>query len=220
MNESSTVVLINDNVNDIASLSSIVKQHDCDLTIYSKGILFIDSIKTIDFKRPSCLIMDVIMPDMTGIELQETLNQQKIFIPTIFITAYSEVSTAVRAMKNGAIDYFTKPLDDGVLLAAIEKALARDFIQKQREQEKENFKELIEQLTVREYETMKLMVEGVASKDIAKQLDISVSTVEQHRAKVMKKLKIHTLAELIHLAFLNNECPDFYAKWHENLHSE
>ncbi len=152
-----------------------------------------------DELTPSCMILDVRMPGMSGLELQEKLLKQGIKIPIIFITAHADVTTAVRAMKSGAEDFLTKPLNSHLLLESVYRALRNDNSRIERQKRNADIYLRAGLLTPREREVMKLMVAGKLSKTIASTLNISVNTVETHRAKVMKKMQAKSLAELVAL---------------------
>lgn len=143
-------------------------------------------------KKMGCLLLDVRMPGMSGLELLEYLQSQKIKIPAIVITGYGDVPMAVRAMKAGAEGFFIKPVNPQTLLEATQRCLNKNT-----ENSLNNIVERINRLTPREKQVMDLVVEGKLNKQIGGLLEISVSTVEVHRANVMKKMEVKTLAELI-----------------------
>lgn len=156
-----------------------------------------------------CLVTDVRMPGMTGLELQQELIQRQIRIPVIFITGHGDVPMAVKAMKEGARDFLTKPFDDQDLVDRIRAALADasdqfDSLRRQRE-----VRSRYESLTPRESEVMTLVVQGCANKIIAMDLGLSQRTVELHRARVMHKMQVRSLAELVRLSELLEPEPQF-----------
>lgn len=144
-----------------------------------------------------CLVLDVRMPGMSGMELYERLNAQHSTLPVAFITGHGDVPMAVSALKKGAVDFIEKPFNDRDLLKLIEQCLTIDRAQRaQRTQEAEAARRL-EQLTTREREVMDLIVAGRLNKQIADDLAISIKTVEVHRARVMEKMGVSSLAELV-----------------------
>ena len=161
-----------------------------------------DFLAGYDSDRVSCLVADIRMPGMSGLELQEELNSRRIAIPIIFITGHGDVPMAVTAMKAGAMDFLPKPFRDQELLDRVNLALtqAREgFAEQQQEQV---VRARYESLTPREAEVMAMVVEGCANKVIAMDLGVSQRTVELHRARVMQKMAARSLAELVRLAEL------------------
>lgn len=150
--------------------------------------------------RAGCLVLDVRMPGMSGLDLQEYLVDHNIHIPVVIITGHGDVPMAVRAMKGGAIDFIEKPFNDEVLLDAIRRAMA--FEEQQRSQHTENvqIQERLANLTPREHEVMEMVTEGKSNKEIANALGVSAKTIEAHRARVMEKMQAGSLAELVRMA--------------------
>lgn len=149
-------------------------------------------------KRHSCLVADIRMPGLSGLELQQRLNEQRAEIPIIFITGHGDVPMAVTAMKSGAADFIQKPFRDQDLIDRIHKALDRDRERRKTRGEEEAIRARIALLTPRENEVMQRVARGQANKVIAMDLGVSQRTVELHRARVMRKLKMRTVAELVH----------------------
>jgi len=154
---------------------------------------------------PGCLVVDVRMPGMSGLELQEKLAELHYAIPVIFITGHGDVPMAVQAVKHGAIDFLEKPFNDKDLLAIIERSLEHDRQQRERLQQASSAQSRLASLTPREREVMELVVAGKLNKLIADQLEISIKTVEAHRAKVMEKVGAHSLAELVQIVVANRD---------------
>jgi FixJ family two-component response regulator len=148
--------------------------------------------------RHSCLVADIRMPGLSGLELQQRLNEQRSEVPVIFITGHGDVPMAVTAMKSGAADFVQKPFRDQDLIDRINKALARDRERRKGRAEEDDIRGRIALLTPREKEVMQRVVRGQANKVIAMDLGVSQRTVELHRARVMKKLKMRSVAELVH----------------------
>ncbi len=149
---------------------------------------------------PGCLVLDIRMPRQSGVELYEQLLREGKRLPAIFMTAHADVSTAVAAMKTGAIEFLEKPFDRETLLTRIGKALALDADWRRREAELSAVSQRIARLNDRERETLELILAGAANKVMASRLFISERAVEMRRARLMHKLQVNSLAELIDLA--------------------
>jgi len=152
--------------------------------------------------RSGCLLLDVRMQGMSGLELQEYLNNKAIRIPIIIITGHGDVPMAVRAMKAGAVDFIEKPFNDEMLLDAIRNALVIDEQYRDQQSERAELASHLSVLTPREHEVMDMVTEGKANKEIAAILGVSSKTVEAHRAKVMEKMGANSLAELVRMSLL------------------
>ncbi len=154
--------------------------------------------------RHGCLVLDVRMPGMSGLDLQEQLAQQNINIPVVIITGHGDVPMAVRAMKSGAIDFIEKPFNDEVLLDAIRRALAFGEEQRSHQIEHLQIQQRLQHLTPREREVMEMVTEGRSNKEIANNLGVSAKTIEAHRARVMEKMQAGSLAELVRMVLSVN----------------
>jgi FixJ family two-component response regulator len=158
----------------------------------------LEFLERYDPARHACLVADIRMPGLSGLELQERLNQQQAEIPIIFITGHGDVPMAVNAMKSGASDFIQKPFREQDLIDRINKALAEDRERRVCRAQDDEIRARIASLTPREHEVMRRVVRGQANKVIAMDLGVSQRTVELHRARVMRKLKMRSLAELVH----------------------
>jgi FixJ family two-component response regulator len=149
---------------------------------------------------PSCLILDIRLPGMSGLEVQSKLNEAGVQIPIIFITGHGDIPMTVQAMKSGAVEFLTKPFRDQDLIDAIQQALKRDGETRQLQHDTQELKERYETLTAREREVMGLLVSGMLTKQIASRLGTSEITAQVHRGQVMRKMQANSPAELGRIA--------------------
>lgn len=149
-----------------------------------------------------CLVLDIRMPGINGMELQRKLNERNSMLPVIFVTGHGDVPMAVEAMQQGALDFVQKPYREQELLEKIERAFAIDKTNRESLQERQSIAARLQSLTPRELDVLRLMVEGKANKVIAIDLDISQRTVEIHRARVMEKLEANSLAHLVRMVMV------------------
>ncbi len=152
--------------------------------------------------QSGCLLLDVRMPGMSGLELQEQLESRDVRLPVVIMTGHGDVSMAVRALKAGALDFIEKPFDDELLLASIQRALLLDVEQRKNRATQAEILARLAQLTRREHQVMELVTIGKANKQIASELNVSAKTVEAHRAHVMEKMQAKSLAELVRMSML------------------
>ena len=148
---------------------------------------------------PTCLIVDVRMPGLNGMELQEVLAQRRREEQLVFITGHGDISMCSQAMKAGAVDFLPKPFGDDQLLECVDRALSRSSEQRQRSAEKGEARRLLDSLTPREFEVMQLVVTGMLNKQIASDLNIAEKTVKVHRGRLMQKLRVTSVADLVRL---------------------
>ncbi len=152
------------------------------------------------FDGPCCLVLDVRMPGLTGLDLQEALRAAGQRLSIVFITGYRDVAVSVKAMKGGAVDFLTKPVDEGTLLGAIQQAVARTLADRRQQARVAEIRNRITTLTPREAAVFALVVTGMLNKQIGSELGIAEKTVKVHRARVMEKMRAGSLAELVRLA--------------------
>jgi len=158
-----------------------------------------------DPQQPGCLILDVRMPGMSGLELQEQLNVRGAMIPVIFITGHGDIHMAVEAMQQGAFDFLQKPFRDQDLIDRIQRALTKDQANRSELKEKSGVRERLQTLTPREREVLNLVTSGKPNKIMAADLGVSQRTVEIHRARVMEKMHASSLAQLVRMVMDLNE---------------
>ena len=193
MTSEPTVFVVDDDQAMRGSLQWLLESLKLNVETYASAK---DFLSVYDPVHPGCLLLDVRMPDVSGLQLQEILATRKIRIPVILITGHADISMAVRAMKAGAFDFIEKPFNDQILLERIQQGLAVDARQRCEAVEREKIIERIGLLTPREGEVLDSVVSGKSNKQIAVELDISIKTVEVHRARVMEKMSVNSVAEL------------------------
>jgi two-component system response regulator FixJ len=191
-----TVFVVDDDQAIRSSLQWLIESVGLNVEVYPTADDFMRSYYP---GRSGCLLLDVRMPGMSGLELQEHLLQKQIRIPVIIITGHGDVPMAVRAMKAGAVDFIEKPFNDELLLESIRKALAVDEKQRELQSQRARVAARLAHLTPREHEVMMMVTEGRSNKEIATALGVSAKTVEAHRARVMEKMEADSLAELVRM---------------------
>ncbi|WP_456447874.1 response regulator transcription factor [Thiolapillus sp.] len=194
-----TVFVVDDDEAMRSSLQWLIESVDLPVECYASAEAFLEAYYP---GRSGCLLLDVRMPGMGGLELQEYLRRHEITIPVIIITGHGDVPMSVRAMKEGAIDFIEKPFNDELLLDAIRNALAVDERQRQEQTLRAELAACLATLTPREHEVMDMVTAGKSNKEIASALGVSAKTVEAHRAKVMDKMKASSLAELVRMSIM------------------
>ena len=200
MMPSNPVVYIVDDDSAIRdALSFLMKSIGFESKAYASAETFLNQA---NFDRPGCLVVDVRMHGMSGLELQQVLNERGIALPVIIITGHGDVPMAVQAMKAGAVDFLEKPYDNEVLITRISQSLEDATKEQNKESRIAEAKARLAQLTPRELEVMNLLAEGKHNKIIANELNISVRTAEAHRAKVMKKLQADSLSDIVRIALI------------------
>jgi FixJ family two-component response regulator len=208
MNDSKSVVYIVDDDPSIRSLlTKLVQSIELPVEAFASSQEFLSRARP---EEPSCIILDVRMPGLSGLDLQERLVQSGIDIPVIFITGFGNVPQSVRAMKAGAVDFLEKPFENQALLDAVNRALERSRLALQHRSELREIRDRIKSLTPREYEVFVRIAAGLANKQVADTLAISEKTVKIHRARVMQKMQARTFAELVRMAEKLNLVADQY----------
>lgn len=156
-----------------------------------------DFLEKTPYEGISCLLLDVRMPGLTGPDLQRELIARKISMPIIFLTAHGDTTTGVKAMKDGAVDFLLKPVEETVLFDVIDKALNKDIQLKKQQNEVETIKHRLAKLTPREMEVLRCVIAGMLNKQIASSLGAKERTIKAHRSQVMQKLDVDSVAELV-----------------------
>ncbi|MDH5488805.1 MAG: response regulator [Rhodospirillaceae bacterium] len=193
-NKDAVVFVVDDDDAVRESLSWLISSIGLKVETYPSAQDFLDSFIP---EKHGCLIVDVRMPGMNGLELQRKLADKATCLPVIVITGHGDVQMAVRAMKDGAFDFVEKPFNDNTIIEHVEKAVRECKNRRSKESLKQEIQSLIALLTPRENEIMDMIVNGETNKSIARNLSISDKTVEAHRAKVMEKMQSSSLAELM-----------------------
>lgn len=192
---SSTVVLVDDSPGVCEAVSLLLKTVNLQTRVYSNPAQFMES----DVSEAGCIILDVRMPEMSGLEVFRKLGERGIETPVIFMTGHGDVPMAVRLMRSGAFDFLEKPVDDQVLIDSVLEALSADTDRRLRARRRLASRSLLDRLTPREMEIARLLVEGESTRGIAEALGLSVRTVEGYRSRLMIKLEITSLTKLVEL---------------------
>lgn len=199
MGDTATVFIVDDDEAVRDSLSFLMQSVGLKTESFDSADSFLQANPV---ERAGCLLLDIRMPGMSGLELQGLLGERGIRLPVIFISGHADVPMAVRALKAGAFDFVEKPFNDQLLLDCVQRAIESDRQQRQNEAQLEEWSERMATLTPREREVMELVVEGAANKMISATLGVSLKTVEAHRARVMEKLKADSLSHLVRMSVL------------------
>lgn len=196
MKTDATVFIVDDDSGVRRSLRMLMKSVGLPCETYESAKEFLESFEP---SRPGCLVLDIRMPGMSGLDLQERLAALKAEIPIVFMTAHGDVPMAVTAMKAGAVDFIQKPFRDQDMIDRIQNALAKDTEVRSESEGRGEVQERLERLTPREKEVLDLIVEGKPNKGIAFDLGVSERTVEIHRSRVMRKMEADSLSQLVQM---------------------
>jgi len=189
-----TVFVVDDDSSTRELLAWLMKRHGMRAEVYPDAKSFLAGYKP---GSPGCLVVDLNMPGMSGLDLQHYMKEHGVALPVIFLSGRADVAKAVRAVREGAIDFLEKPFDYKRVVALIEDCLERDAQSRAALERRRTQGARLAQLTQREREVVELVVAGRMNREIAERLEISIKTVEAHRAKIMEKLEVHSVAELV-----------------------
>jgi len=196
---STTVFIVDDDASVRRALTRLIKSAGYPVQAFASARDFLEYWRAND-QNPACLVLDVRMPGLSGLDLQHELQAANTLLPIIFVTGHGDIPMSVKAMKEGAVDFLPKPIRDKDLLKAIKLALARASHDYAERLELEEIQTRVTSLTPREREVMTLVVRGLLNKQIAFELGTVEKTIKVHRARVMEKMKVESLAELVRLA--------------------
>ena len=192
-----TVFVVDDDAAVLKSLSRLLRSAGLAVATFSSPREFLDSH---DPNTPGCLVLDVAMPELNGLELQQTLLASGHELAIVFLTGHGDIPMSVKAIKRGAVDFLTKPVSDDDLLTAVRDAIEKDRHQRQARAEVAEIHQRLATLTPREREVLQHVISGQLNKQIAADLGTVEKTVKVHRARVMEKMKVQSVAELVRLA--------------------
>jgi FixJ family two-component response regulator len=201
MDAEATVFVVDDDPGVLKSMRWLLEAFGFEVKTYESAEGILDDY---DPERPGCLILDLCMPGMNGLQLQEKLVEDGVGLPIVFVTGHADVPASVRAMKQGAIDFLEKPVSDEELSGLVREAVEKDLERRRVEREQLQIRSRLESLTLRQREVMRMLVDGIPSKQIAASLGISNQTAAKHRTKVLNKLDVSSEAELVRLLMDNS----------------
>jgi two-component system, LuxR family, response regulator FixJ len=199
LNDEITVFLVDDDPAALRAIATLVKVVYPHVATFASAAEFLTTYQS----QPGCLVLDVAMRGMSGLELHRKLIQDKVALPVIFVTGHGNVPMAVEAMQLGAVNFLQKPVQEQELWDSIRRALELDSQNRRRRARRQNAEERLAQLSAGEREVLSLILEGKINKEIATELGLSTRTVEDRRARVMKKMGAKSLAELIQTVMIH-----------------
>lgn len=196
MERTSRVLIVDDDRAVLRALTRLLRVHGFAVETFDSPGAFLERPRPDD---TACVVLDLSMPGVSGLQVQQAVVRRGNDIPIIFLSGASDVPTAARAMRDGAVDFLVKPIDAGQLLAAVSEALARDAAGRERREQQRLANERLSLLTAREREVCQLVARGLQNKQIASELSIAEKTVKVHRGRAMQKLQLRSVADLVRL---------------------
>jgi two-component system, LuxR family, response regulator FixJ len=204
-NDVATVMVVDDDAGIRNAMRTLLKSVGLNSALFASAQEFLNSYQP---SQSGCLVLDIRMPGMSGLELQQQLNLRGAVIPVIFMSGHADIPMAVEAMQHGAFDFLQKPFRDQDLLDRIQRAIVKDRELRKSLGEYERIRTRLDSLTPREREVLNLMTQGKQNKVIGQELNVSPRTIEIHRARVMEKMNAHSVAELVRMMLdLNQTSP-------------
>lgn len=198
MSENAAIVyIVDDNYAVRTALRRLLASHGYRVEIFASASAFLEGERA---DAPGCLVLDIRMPGVDGLDLQEQLLAAGSHIPVVFITGYGDIPTSVQAMKAGAVDFLRKPVDDTTLLAAVDRAIAQHVRIRRRQREITELQKLYDTLTPRQQEVFAYVVTGMLNKQIAYELGVTEKTIRVHRSRVMRKMQANSIVDLVRFA--------------------
>jgi FixJ family two-component response regulator len=192
-----TVYVVDDDPDVLKAIERLLQSIGLDVATFASPHQFLEGY---DRDAPGCLVLDLALPGLSGLELQQLLEQQASQLPIVFLTGRGDIATSVRAMKHGATDFLTKPVDETTLIAAIREALAKNQALRHAHLEQERVAKCLATLTERERQVLALIVAGRLNKQIAAELGTVEKTIKFHRGNLMRKMDVRVVADLVRLA--------------------
>lgn len=199
-----SIAVVDDDQAVLRSIRMLLENRGMSVRCYESAAALLGAISE---DRPSCVVSDVRMPDLSGLELQQELKKEHASVPLILITGHGDISMAVKAIKEGAFDFIEKPFDDERLIGSIETAMERAGKLLAEESEIAQLRSRVSELSPRQREVMELVAQGLANKEIAQKLDLSPRTVENYRAWAMEKMGASNLADLVRMVVTLKDRP-------------
>lgn len=193
------VFIVDDDASVRDSLRWLIESVQLQVQCYGTAQEFLNGYKN---QQTGCVVLDVRMPGLSGLDLQEVLRQQDFVLPVIIITGHADVPMAVRAFKSGVFDFIEKPFNDQHLIDRIHQAIEKSRSQKVNLQRRQDARDRLQKLSSREIQVLDCIVSGCSNKTMARELDISVKTIETHRANLMSKMQASSVSELVRIALL------------------
>jgi FixJ family two-component response regulator len=192
-----TIVIVDDDPSVRKGLERLIRSLGWETESFGSAQEFLASAR---IQAPSCLVLDLQLPGLSGLELQKQMTEAGVETPIVFLTGHGDIPASVKAMKAGAIEFLTKPVDEQDLLKAIQEAIERDRRTRQQQADVRDLRDRYESLTSREQEVMQQVVSGLLNKQIAVELKITEDTVKFHRGHIMRKMRARSLADLVRMA--------------------